>query len=405
MQVNRLRRLAVLIVGMLVFGVSAVSAQMHAGVHPVPGVIVQVLKAFDNPEGAIFSADGKFVFVSNAAELGADRADAFGWEEGGGYISKLEVLPSGALKMVNDKLITGLTGPLGMGVLPVSTGKFPAGSIFVCVGSAPLRDSEGKVVKDPKRLQTKLLVFDVDGKTLGEIKTGVGSAFEEVTGSPIVLINALGFDKSGNVYIADTAFGGDQFEPPVPPKGGLWMIPVGALDALADNTAPTDKVKFIPVPGNPDGVEVSPVDGKIYVNTVGPVAGAPDPAGGGIYAVTMEQFDGGALPDGALVDSQMGALDGLDFTSGGTMLNTQIKGDMPARLYVNCPGKPGTTLALQPAGAMAELTGPADVAVKKMSDGSHLVVIPELYARDTTPGDDEITVVILPPNFDSACQG
>ncbi|WP_089935212.1 hypothetical protein [Candidatus Entotheonella palauensis] len=405
MQVNRLRGLSVFMVGVFLACVGFAYGQMHPGVHPVPAVIVQVLKAFDNPEGAIFSADGKFVFVSNAAEIGADRADAFGWEEGAGYISKLEVRSSGALKMVNDKLITGLTGPLGMGVLPVSTGKFPAGSIFVCVGSAPFRDKNGQVVKDPKRLQTKLLVFNVDGQTLGEIKTGVGSAFEEVTGSPITLINALGFDKSGNVYIADTAFGGDQFDPPVPPKGGLWMIPVGALDALADNRAPTDQVKFIPVPGNPDGVEVSPTDGKIYVNTVGPVAGAPDPAGGGIYGVTMAEFDGGQLPSGALVDSQLGALDGLDFTAGGTMLNTQIKGDVPPRIYVNCPGKPATTLELQPSGTMAELTGPADVAVKKLDDGSHLVVIPELYARDTTPGDDEITVVILPPNFDAACQG
>ncbi len=405
MQVNRLRGLFALMVVMLVAGAGSVSGQTHAGVHPVPAVIVQVLKAFDNPEGAIFSADGKFVFISNAAELGAERADGFAWEEEGGYISKLEVQPSGTLKMVNDKLITGLTGPLGMGVLPVSTGKFPAGSIVACVGSAPLRDSDGKVVKDPKRLQTKLLVFDVDGKVLGEIKTGVGSTFEEVTGSPIALINALGFDKSGNVYIADTAFGGDQFEPPIPPKGGLWMIPVAALDDLADNKTPSAKVKFIPVPGNPDGVEVSPQDGKIYVNTVGPVAGAPDPAGGGVYAVTTANFDSGELPGDALVDSQMGALDGLDFTAGGTMLNTQIKGDVPARLYVNCPGKPATTLELQPAGAMAELTGPADVAVKKLDDGSHLVVIPELYARDTTPGDDEITVLILPPNFDAACQG
>lgn len=306
MQVNRLRGLSVLMVGVFLVCAGVVYGQTHPGVHPVPGVVVQVLKAFDNPEGAIFSADGKYVFVSNAAEIGADRADAFGWEEGGGYISKLEVQPSGTLKMVKDKLITGLTAPLGMGVLPVGTGKFPAGSIFVCVGSAPLLDKDGQVVKDPKRLQTKLLIFDVDGKTLGEIKTGVGSTFEEVTGSPITLINALGFDKSGNVYIADTAFGGNQFEPPVPPKGGLWMIPVKALDALADNQTPAEKVKFIPIPGNPDGVEVSPKDGKIYVNTVGPVAGAPDPAGGGIYGVTMADFDGGKLPSGALADKSVG---------------------------------------------------------------------------------------------------
>jgi hypothetical protein len=60
------------------------------------------------------------------------------------------------------------------------------------------------------------------------------------------------------------------------------MIPVGALDDLADGKRPMEKPMFVPIPGNPDGVEVSPIDGKIYVNTVGPVAGAPDPAGGGI---------------------------------------------------------------------------------------------------------------------------
>lgn len=87
------------------------------------------------------------------------------------------------------------------------------------------------------------------------------------------------------------------------------------------------------------------------------------------------------------------------------MLNTQIRGDIPHRLYVNCPGKPATTLVLQPGGLMAELTGPADIAVRKLDDGSHLVVIPELFARDTTPGDDEITVIALPANFDAACQG
>ena len=42
-----------------------VAAEIHDGVHPPPAVILQVLKAFDNPEGAIFSADGSHVFVSN----------------------------------------------------------------------------------------------------------------------------------------------------------------------------------------------------------------------------------------------------------------------------------------------------------------------------------------------------
>ena len=67
-----------------------VAAEIHGGVHPSPAVILQVLKKFDNPEGAIFSADGSHVFVSNSVEAG-DLSKDFGWVEGAGYISKLKV--------------------------------------------------------------------------------------------------------------------------------------------------------------------------------------------------------------------------------------------------------------------------------------------------------------------------
>ncbi len=94
---------------------SAVSAEPY----PVKGQLVQVLEAFDNPEGAIFSADGRFVFVSNAAELGMPDK-GFHWTEKAGYISKLSVQSDGTLKMVNEKLVTGITAPVGMAVSPVA---------------------------------------------------------------------------------------------------------------------------------------------------------------------------------------------------------------------------------------------------------------------------------------------
>jgi len=376
------------------------AAEIHSGVHPAPAVILQVIKAFDNPEGAIFSADGTHVFISNAAEAG-DLSEGFGWVEGAGYISKLEVKENGELAMVEEKLIDGLTGPLGMGVLPVATDKFPAGTIFLCTGSAPLLDPAGEVVKDPTRMRSKLLAFNDAGEVLGEIDTGQGSIFEDINGAPIILINALGFDTEGNVYVADTAFGADQFAPPFAGKPGLWMIPHGELDTLADGGEPADVPKFIDIPGFPDGVEVSPTDGKIYVNTVGPVAGIPDPANGGIYALTKDDIANGQLP--SPVDSDLGALDGLDFTAGAVMLNTQIRGDVPAKITVNCEGQPATTLALQPGGSVADLTGPADLAIRRNADGAQLVVVPELFARDATAGDDEITVLALPSGFDAAC--
>jgi hypothetical protein len=340
------------------------------------------------------------VFVSNSAEAG-DLSEGFGWVEGAGYISKLEVKANGELAMVKKKLIDGLTGPLGMGVLPVATEKFPAGTIFLCTGSAPFVDSAGQVVKDPSRMRSKLLAFNDAGEVLGEIDTGQGSVFEEINASPIILINALGFDADGNLYVTDTAIGADQFDPPFEGKGGLWMIPHSALDVLADGRAPADLPMFLEIPGNPDGVEVSPTDGKVYVNTVGAFADLADPANGGIYALTKEDIANNKLPQP--VDGGLGALDGLDFTAGGVMLNAQIRGDIPGKVTVNCEGKIATTLALQPGGTMSDLNGPADLAVRRSADGAQLVVIPELYARDATAGDDEVTVLALPAGFDAAC--
>ena len=372
-------------------GLGFVHAQnTHPNVHPTPAVVKQVIKSFDNPEGAIFSADGQHVYISNSAEIG-ERAGGFSWTEGEGYISKLKVNQDGTLSMINDKLITGISSPLGMAVLPVSTGKFPAGTIFLCAGSAPIVDSNGETITDRARMRSKLIAFNEDGTILGEIDTGSGSVFEKITGNPIILINAMDFDAQGNIFVADTAFGGAQFDPKWDGAGGLWMIKHDSIDELADGKLPAVLPEFLGIPGNPDGVEVSPTDGRVYVNTVGPVAGAPDPANGGIYAIS----DMSTLPQP--YDGGLGALDGLDFTHNGTMLNTQIRGDIPAKIYVTCNGVT-SDLELVP---FTELSGPADLAIQQMEDGSYLVVVPELTARDATPGDDEVTVLALPQSFDN----
>ena len=80
---------------------------------------------------------------------------------------------------------------------------------------------------------------------------------------------------------------------------------------------------FIEIPGNPDGVEVSPVDGKVYVNTVGPVGGAPDPADGGIYALTKDDITNKQAAAAGRRRSRCTRRPRLH--RGGAMLNTQIK--------------------------------------------------------------------------------
>src|SRR5262249_13047867 len=135
----------------LSLGAGTVHAAEPLQPYPVKGEVVQRLNAFDNPEGAIFSADGQLVFISNSAELGMPDKGLH-WTHRGGYISKLAVLADGPLKMHNKKLITGLTGPLGMAVIPVATRKFPAGTIFVIEAWAPLAEADGTEVKDPSVL-------------------------------------------------------------------------------------------------------------------------------------------------------------------------------------------------------------------------------------------------------------
>ncbi len=154
--------------------------------------------------------------------------------------------------MVDDKLVTSLTGGLGMGVLPVDATTFPAGTIFACLPHAPMRDADGQVITDRNRMRSKLLAFTPDGQTLGEIDMGTGRSSRRSTAFPSSFPMPLAFDASGNLFVADTALAGDQFEPPFENKGVVWMIPAGALDDLAAGKRP----------GHPDGVEVSPVDGK-----------------------------------------------------------------------------------------------------------------------------------------------
>lgn len=305
----------------LLSGTQPSAAAPDLPTYPRQGHVIQRLRAFDNPEGSIFAADGRTVFIANAAELGMPD-EGFHWTHNGGYISKLAVQPDGSLKMVKQRFITGLTGPLGMAVSTVATPRFPRGTIFLAEAWTPLAEADGTEVKDPTVLDPKIVAFNTAGKILGAIPIGAGSAAAKVSGVIGTLANSLAFDKEGNLYLAETGQQGTQFVPPiVTGGGGVYLFPVTSLDALADKlTAP---LYYVPVPnGGPDGIEVAP-DGMIHFNTVGLNAGLPDPAEGGMYRLSKADFRSGALPPP--FNRGLGALDGLDF-AGNNRLDTIVRG-------------------------------------------------------------------------------
>ena len=393
-----LRLVAISVVAIALWALTAAVALAQEGpkgapqppAHKAKGKHLQTVQAFDNPEAVIFSDDGRFVFVSNSAELGM-KDKGFHWSEKAGFISKLSVLPDGTLQMANPKLLTGITAPLGMAVNPVATRTFPKGTIFLCSGGLPLADAAGNDIKDPSRLTSKLIGFDIDGKILGEIPWNAGSALAKISGAPGTLPNAAGFDKEGNLYVADTGIGGATVEPKLDTRPGIFMIPHDALDDLAAGKTPAATPLFISMPGAPDGVEVSPVDGTIHVNTVGRAGGIDDPNRGGMWKLTKDDFKAGRLPNA--FSSGWGALDGLAFTASGTRFDTQI---LPPNYITVVPHGSDQVMSLEITGLNRDLAGPADIAIYTRADGTSLLVIPELSALTPNNNDNPIVVVLLP---------
>jgi len=370
----------------------AVASAQNPDLPPYPkqGVIIQRLKAFDNPEGSIFSADGRYVFIANSAELGMPKV-GFHWTHNAGYISKLRVRPDGTLKFVKERFITGLTGPLGMAVSTVATARFPRGTIFLAEAWVPLAEADGTVVRDPKVLNPKIVAFATNAKVLGAIRIGAGSAAAKVSGVIGTLANSLAFDGAGNLYLAETGQQGTQFHPPVITKGGgVYMFPVTSLDALAaGHNAP---LYYLPVPnGGPDGIEVGP-DGLVHFNTVGLNAGLQDPAEGGMYKLKQADFHSGTLPPP--FNRGLGALDGLDF-AGNNRLDTIVKG-VNGVLVTPLDGNTTYRLTFD---QNVEFSGPADIAVHKMHDGTYLLLVPELSGTSPNHKDNPVTVVRLPADF------
>jgi hypothetical protein len=363
--------------------------------YPVKGKVVNVLACFDNPEGALFSMDGDYLFISNSA-LHGDANKPFGWVEGAGSISKLEVGASGSMKMVDPVFIKDLTGPLGMACLNVNLQNFPRGTIFATAGSGPMAAADGTPITDQSRHKPKILAFDPgSGEILGEMDLGATSAFAKISGGPVMLVNALAFDKTGNLYVVDTGFGHDTYQPAFKYCGGTWKIPAESVAPLLKGEAPPSPPQFIPNPSWPDGVEVSPDTGEIWINTVMPVIeGVEDPYKGGIWALRGADFEKGVQPDPLFTG--LGRLDGLDFTVRGTNIQTEIGGDPNSVVVVPKGGTPHK-LVLEPD---VTLSGPADVDIKTLADGSYLLVVPELTALDPTPWDDDVTVIWLPNTFD-----
>lgn len=358
-------------------------------------VIQELTGPFDNPEGAIVALDNASVFISNAGCISGE----FAFPVGAGYITKMKMGDDGRLSLVKKDFVPGLTRPWGMAVLPLAVGSVPAGTIFVGVGGPPLVG-----VDHVSELASGIVAFDPEsGTRRGMIATGQGSPFEKKTGGPVLAINALAFDRNGDLYFTDSGLGADCFPKSgtVPIRQGVWKVDAGRLADLMAGKADPDDVEglsFCYACGCPDGVEVSR-EGTVYINTVGGAAaglfGSPlyDPFGGAVFAVTDEDFEAGHVTRPPLARG-LGALDGLDFTPGGEIVCTEImdKGDL-----VLIDPKTGSARFL----GIPDLKGPGDHAVVRKGDRVFVIIPEHTSGIDDTAlpraARKELTVIELVP--------
>ncbi len=355
---------------------------------PKPPQLVQTIEGFHRPESVAFSLDGKTLFVGNCASdlFGPDRK-LVGMVQGKGAISRLSVDLSGEVTMENLRFIEGLNSPLGLAVLPKATGRFPEGTLLVNQGITLLVDEAGNPITDAAALGTGVRFFDPEtGEALGAIDLGVGSLVADKIGHSTLLPNSLAFDQEGNLFITDTAKGGDRQVPAQPANPGLIRITHESIDLVAAGQGDAlghNDVTFTPIPGVPNGVGYWSIPDAICVVTMG----GNSPEGTALYHIPASSFPRADLPAPRFGD--VGTADGVAFTPAGTVITSRFAGDL---LAIPLEGEP---YALN----VPALVAPADHRLQVLADGSSILAVPEQARVEPKHWAQRVRIIRIPAGF------
>ena len=353
-------------------------------------VISQTVSAFYRPESCTFSLDGKFLFVTNCAAgfYGVDSKGnkQFSLAQGKGAVSKLSVAEDGTLTMIEPKFFPNTSGALGITVLPVATGKFPAGSLFFNSGFFMQTDADDKYIDNQKELDPAIVIIDPDsGKLLGKISLAMDGELCKSINNPVFIPNGLCFDHEGNLYIGETGGTNELIKDAgkITNKSGVIKIPHNAIEPLCSGKAAIG-LKFLEAPA------INEVAFDKETDTIMMLTFSGSEAGNSLYKVTRSEFDQGILPEPFV--TVKGQLDGVVITPGRNILVTDVANQR--LLKIDQSGQVKTV-----AFGDKKFNGPSDIKIKYLEDGSSIVILPEQELDASKTWTQNVHVIKLPVGY------
>lgn len=363
--------------------IASVAFVLLAGRAPGQGRIMEPVEAFNGPASAVFSPDGRTLYVSNSA-----RAD-YGMLAGRGAVSRVSVSEDGTLEVTQPRLVVGLNAPIGVTLLPVAVGDFPKGTLVVAVGGRwTMRDRNTRVT-DARERETGLLFFDpATGARLGAVYLGAGSPVESVIGHPMMDPSHVVFDGAGNGFVGDVAGLGLQKEPGEANHAGIMRLTPAAIVTLARGEAPpAGSAEFQSVPEVAGGIAWYEKERLLYWAT-GP--------GFGDLAGAVLRLPGGDFGPGGEIETvhkEIFPMIGACVTANGSLIVAHTDGVIGVIKRGRGKVKPVKFKERE------VFISPGQPAATTLADGRVLVIVPEMASGGRPAWRHRLQRFTLPSDY------
>lgn len=339
--------------------------------------IAQELDGFLRPTAAIFSPDGRYLFVINHSqgESGTLRGESF--------ISKLAVSESGVVSVSDMRFVKSLTAPIDMDFSPIRYGNIPKGAIFLAFGTPLVQDEAGRAMRDLSRVAIGISVIDPNtGRQIKKIDLGPNRSNQLLDGVALLSPSSICFDSSGNLYIGESGVGGHMFDNKQVGRPGIWRIEAEAVEQILDERVPK-KLELIRTTSLPTDMTFSDKENMLYFVT-NHTQGRPS---GSVFRISSGQYEG--ISSMQTIVRDLSALTGIQIMPKGRVLLAGNSGEL-----MFPKGKRDTRpLRFRP---LHEFSSPGKIGLRELKDGSIIIAVPELSSVAGEGKGQRISIVKLP---------